>query len=53
MKPTSDARVTITAVVTRADGTIEDHGIVCTNDPQAEAPLRRLLSIMKESTRAR
>ena len=32
---TTEPKVTISAVITRADGTVEDLGIVCTNTTEA------------------
>lgn len=43
----SDPKVTITAVITRADGTVEDLGVICSNTttagPKGLAILKHLL----------
>jgi hypothetical protein len=45
----SQARVTSTlsAVVHHADGTVEDLGVISTTQVKEEAPLRRLLDILR------
>ena len=39
--------VTITAIVTRADGTVEDLGIVATNRKPRPNPIRRIIARLK------
>ena len=39
--------VTITAIVTRADGTVEDLGIVATNRKPRTNPIRRIIARIK------
>jgi len=49
----TDPKVTITAVITRADGTVEDLGIVASNSTKAgPRGLAILKSIMKGKTHA-
>lgn len=46
----TEPKVTITAVITRADGTIEDLGVVATNSTEAGP---RGLAILKQLTKGR
>lgn len=48
----TEPKVTITAVITRADGTIEDLGIVATNNTTGSKGLAILKKIMKGNTNA-
>ena len=48
----TEPKVTITAVITRADGTIEDLGIVATNTTTGPKGLALLKSILKGNTNA-
>ena len=48
----TEPKVTITAVITRADGTIEDFGIVATNNTTGSKGLAILKKIMKGNTNA-
>ena len=45
----TDPKVTITAVITRADGTVEDLGIVATNAKPGFKGLAILKSLLKGS----
>ena len=48
----TEPKVTITAVITRADGTVEDLGIVATNNTTGSKGLAILKKIMKGNTNA-
>jgi DNA primase len=48
----TDPKVTITAVVTRADGTVEDLGVVASNTTTGSKGLVILKKIMKGRTNA-
>ena len=48
----TDPKVTITAVITRADGTVEDLGIVASNTTTGSKGLVILKKIMKGRTNA-
>ena len=48
----TDPKVTITAVITRADGTVEDLGVVASNSTTGSKGLVILKKIMKGRTNA-
>jgi hypothetical protein len=48
----TDPKVTITAVITRADGTVEDLGVVASNTTTGSKGLVILKKIMKGRTNA-
>ena len=48
----TEPKVTITAIITRADGTIEDLGIVATNHTTGSKGLAILKNLLKGRTKA-
>lgn len=48
----TDPKVTITAIITRADGTVEDLGVVASNTTTGSKGLVILKKIMKGRTNA-